>query len=105
METYEYVVMRQRGAAIELQSTDAATIHQLFNVLALSVEGFGVSASKLPTSRVFYWRLYGFGGELERAWRLIIEYLVVRNWQPLEDPELSGSGGDRALCFGLGDEG
>jgi hypothetical protein len=104
METYEYVVMRLRGAAIELQSTDAATIHQLFSMLALSVEGFGVSASKLPTSRVFYWRLYGFGDELEEAWGLIVEYLSARNWQPLKEPELIGSDRERVLCFGLWDD-
>lgn len=105
METCEYVVLRQRGTAIELQSTDAATIHQLFSVLALAVEGFGVSASKLPTSKVFYWRLYGFGSELEEAWRLIVEYLGARGWQPLQDTEHAvGRSQERVLCFGLEEE-
>jgi hypothetical protein len=104
METYEYIILRQRGAAIELQSTDASTIHQMFGALALSIEEFGVSASKLPTSKVFYWRLYGFGDERERAWRLIIDYLLARSWKPLEDPELTGSGQDRVLCFGIKEE-
>ena len=104
METSSYVVIRQRGTAIELQGTDPGTIHQLLNVLALSLEGFGVSASKLPTSRVFYWRLYGFGGRLEQAWQLISEQLATRGWQPRADPELIGPGGDRVICFGLGGE-
>ena len=104
METYEYVVLRQRGTAIELQSTDAATIHQLFSVLALSIEGFGISASKLPTSKVFYWRLYGFGDKLEDTWHLIVEYLDARGWQPLQDPEPSGAERERVLCFGLEEE-
>jgi hypothetical protein len=102
METYEYVVLSQRGTAIEIQSTDPSTIHQLFGVLSRSIEGFGVSASKLPTSRIFYWRLYGFADELERAWQIIADYLVVRDWQPLEEPVPAGAGGGQVLCFGTG---
>ena len=104
METSNYVVIRQRGTAIELQGTDPGTIHQLFNVLALSVEGLGVSASKLPTSRVFYWRLYGFSGRLEHAWQLLAEQLASRGWQPCDAPERTGPGGERVICFGLGGE-
>ena len=101
MATYEYIVVRQQGTAIEIQSTDAATIHQLFDVLALSVEGFGISASKLPTSRVFYWRLYGFGEGLQETWSLIAEHLGERGWQPLQESETISSERERVLCFGL----
>jgi hypothetical protein len=105
METCEYVVMRLRGTAIEMQSTNAATIHQLFSVLALLIDEFGVSASKLPTSRTFYWRLYGLGEKLEEAWALIVECLDTRGWKPLEDhPQSPGTSRARVFCLGLRDE-
>jgi hypothetical protein len=104
MGSYQYAVMYQRGTAIELQITDPSTINQLLDRLAATIEGFGASACKLPGGDLYYWRLYGLGKDLERAWALIAEHFCAYGWASLDDPPLPGQETGRVLCFGFDQE-
>jgi hypothetical protein len=101
MVSYEHAIIQQRGAAIELQITDASTINQLLDHLAASIPGFGASASKLPGGAPYYWRLYGLGANLEQAWTMIVEYFCSDGWTSLDDQPASNGNAGRTMCFGL----
>jgi hypothetical protein len=98
MVSYQYAVIHQRGAAIELQITDSAPINQLLDKLSVSISGFGASASKLPGGDPYYWRLYGLGEGMEQAWAIIVEYFCSQGWALLDDRVQNAS---RTMCFGL----
>lgn len=100
MVSYQYAAIHQRKAAIELQITDASTIHYLLDKLSASIEGFGASASKLPGGP-YYWRLSGMGEDIEKAWSMIEDHFFAHGWMPLDDRPMLGDNASRTMCFGL----
>jgi hypothetical protein len=100
MVSYQYAAIHQRKAAIELQITDASTIHHLLDKLAARIEGFGASASKLPGGP-YYWRLSGMGEDIEKAWSMIEEHFFTNGWMPLDGQPMMGDNAIRTMCFGL----
>jgi hypothetical protein len=104
MLSYQYAIIRQRGEALELQITDAHTINQLLDNLAIAFPGFGASASKLPGDAPYHWRLYGLGADIADAWALIREHLHMQGWTLLDDQPPSDQNLTRTMCFGLLEE-
>jgi hypothetical protein len=98
MVTYECAVIHQRGTAIELQITDSTPVHDLLDKLSASIAELGASASKLPGGDLYYWRFYGLGDDVERAWAIIVDHFVSCGWASLDDRNQNHS---RTMCFGL----
>jgi hypothetical protein len=101
MVSYHYAIVRQRGAAIELQITDASAINRLLEQLSTCFPELGASASKLPGGVPYHWRLYGLGTNLDEAWAMIIEHFCSRGWMSLGDQPASSPNAARTTCFAL----
>jgi hypothetical protein len=101
MVSYHYAIVRQRGAAIELQITEVSAANRLLEKLSAFFPELGASASKLPGGVPYHWRLYGLGTDLDEAWAMIIEHFCACGWTSLDSQPVSSQNAARTTCFGL----